>query len=120
MAKKLEAKAVRQDVLDAAAFDKIELLIKSTFHGSITAVVQDSCIIQIERNEMIRTSDLLNKLSAINKDGSPGVRSRLLESITGLKYGQIVVVIKNGAVVQIEKTEKSRLTGWQGQYGEVV
>ena len=105
--------------LETAALDKVDLVISSTFHGSITFVIQDGYVIQIERNEKIRIGDLLNNLSVKKVDNSK-VRSKILESINGLRYGQVVVVIKNGAVVQIEKTEKSRFNAWEGVDGEGI
>lgn len=121
MSRNIKAKAAKSVGLDSAALDKVELLISGTFHGSITFVVQDSCVIQVERNEKFRMSDLLNNGSAGTKAfDSSRVRSKILESISGLKYGQVVVVIKNGAVVQIEKTEKSRFTEWEGVDGEGI
>lgn len=120
MAKNTQEKNVRS-VIDSAALDKVELLINSTFHGSVTFIIQDSCVIQIERNEKLRLNDLLNKSAVGAKtNDSSRVRTKILESISGLKYGQIVVVIKNGAVVQIEKTEKSRFTEWEGVDGEGI
>jgi len=120
MAKNTSIKSAR-NVIDSDALDKVELLINSTYHGSVTFIIQDSCVIQIERSEKLRLSDLLNKPSTGAKtNDSSRVRAKILESLSGLKYGQIVVVIKNGAVVQIEKTEKSRFTEWEGVDGEGI
>lgn len=118
---KISAKHTKPGGLDPAALDKVELLINSTFHGSITFVVQDGWVIQIERNEKIKMGDLLHNLSAGKKaNDSSRIRAKIVESIHGLKYGQVAVVIKNGAVVQIEKTEKNRFTSWEGMDGEGI
>jgi hypothetical protein len=42
----------------------------------------------------------------------PNVRlvvSHILEALRGLNYGQITLVVHDGAVVQIERTERKRL-----------
>jgi hypothetical protein len=32
------------------------------------------------------------------------------EALRGLRYGQVTVIVQDGVVVQIERTEKTRLT----------
>lgn len=51
---KKNARAVQQQVVPQAVMDQIEKVINSTLHGSVTLIVQDSRIIQIERVEKIR------------------------------------------------------------------
>lgn len=48
------------------------------------------------------------------------IRAKIAESIRGMRYGQIAIVIKNGKVVQIERTEKERFTGVEGKYGDGI
>ncbi|MDD4599928.1 hypothetical protein SDC9_13789 [bioreactor metagenome] len=121
MPNKLPSKNTKSGGLDPAALDKVEVLINNTFHGSITFIVQDGCVIQIERNEKIRIADLLHNLSVVKTvNDISKIRAKIVESTNGLKYGQVVVVIKNGAVVQIDKTEKSRFTSWEGMDGEGI
>lgn len=48
------------------------------------------------------------------------IRAKIAESIRGLRYGQVAIVIKNGKVVQIERTEKERFTGVEGKYGDGI
>jgi hypothetical protein len=40
---------------------------------------------------------------------SPGIEQRISEAISKIRYGTVVVVIQDGAVVQIETTEKHRI-----------
>ncbi|SHI83403.1 YezD family protein [Propionispora hippei] len=51
---KKNASAVQQEVVPQSVMDQIEKVINSTLHGSVTLIVQDSRIIQIERVEKIR------------------------------------------------------------------
>lgn len=51
---KKNADGAQQEVVPQAIMDQIEKVINSTLHGSVTLIVQDSRIIQIERVEKIR------------------------------------------------------------------
>lgn len=44
----------QQDMIPQDIMEQIEKVINSTLHGSVTLIVQDSRIIQIERVEKIR------------------------------------------------------------------
>lgn len=55
-----------------------------------------------------------------NSKSSAELQKMILEAIGGLKYGQVVFVIKNGKVVQVERTDKSRLTGLEGIFGDGI
>lgn len=61
-------------------------------------------------------------LAATNKSSknSAELQKMILEAIGGLKYGQVVFVIKNGKVVQVERTDKSRITGLEGIFGDGI
>lgn len=55
-----------------------------------------------------------------NSKQSAELQKMILEAVGGLKYGQVVFVIKNGKVVQVERTDKSRITGLEGIYGDGI
>lgn len=55
-----------------------------------------------------------------NSQQSAELQKMILEAVGGLKYGQVVFVIKNGKVVQVERTDKSRITGLEGIYGDGI
>jgi hypothetical protein len=45
--------------------------------------------------------------------GEPDPRPALeyiQEALRGLRYGQVTVIVQDGVVVQVERTEKTRLT----------
>lgn len=47
------------------------------------------------------------------------LRTHILELLRTLKFGQVAIIIKNGKITQIEKTEKQRST-LKGLYGEGI
>ncbi len=107
--------------------EQIERLIVSTFHGSVTLIVQDSRLIQIERNEKIRLSDLAAKhkaeASANSKKETGSTKNiwpTIMEAVNGLRFGQIAIVIKEGKIVQFDKTEKQRFPDVEGIYGDGI
>jgi hypothetical protein len=48
------------------------------------------------------------------------LRTEITKALGGLQYGQLVILIKDGKVVQIDRTEKKRLPSLQGIYGEGI
>jgi len=48
------------------------------------------------------------------------LRSEIGKALSGLQYGQLVILIKDGKVTQIDRTEKRRLPGLQGVNGEGI
>lgn len=47
---------------------------------------------------------------AVDKD-DPGTQAlaRVREALAGLRYGEVTVIVQDGVVVQVERTEKLRL-----------
>ncbi len=63
----------------------------------------------------------------MKKSGSPDVaagfpllRAEIIQALRGLQYGQVVILIKDGKVTQIDRTEKRRLPNLQGINGEGI
>jgi hypothetical protein len=48
------------------------------------------------------------------------LRAEITKALAGLQYGQLVILIKDGKVVQIDRTEKKRLPNLQGVCGEGI
>ncbi|MDR7868874.1 MAG: YezD family protein [Sporomusaceae bacterium] len=48
------------------------------------------------------------------------LRTEITKALGGLQYGQLVIMIKDGKVVQIDRTEKRRLPSLQGINGEGI
>lgn len=105
----------RSTVVSSQVAEQISAIIDNTFHGNIVLVVQDYQLIQIDRNEKIRpvTHGNLAKKNTITQKG---INSNLMwtsieSALLQLAYGQVVVVVKQGKIVQIERTEKKRVPG---------
>ncbi|WP_425060084.1 hypothetical protein SCACP_07320 [Sporomusa carbonis] len=97
----------------------IEQSVQDISFGSITLVIQDSRVIQIEKLEKIRICDQLPKavVKTTAVASMPGVRTRVLQSVSGMEYGKVVIQIQAGQIMQVERTEKYRvgkLTGLNG------
>lgn len=48
------------------------------------------------------------------------LRAEITAALSGLEYGQVVILIKDGKVTQIERTEKKRLPRLEGLNGEGI
>ena len=105
--------------------DQIIAILNSTFHGNVALIYQDCRLVQIERNEKIRPSELKrgnNHLLQGLKENCdlPTVRARIQEAFEKMEYGQVVIVIKEGRIIQIDRTEKQRFPTLVGLYGDGI
>ena len=103
----------------------IETEIQGTGHGTVTLIVQDGRLIQIDKTEKIRlVSDSLGKskqdVSVAEKHQLSSLRFRIGKALSELQYGQIVIVIKNHQITQIERLEKYRVGAMEGLFGEGI
>lgn len=105
----------------AKALAVIDQSIQNISFGEIVLIVQDGHIVQIERTEKIIISSQKN-----SEHGKKGIeeinllRKKILGELSHLQYGQLVVKIKAGKAVQIEKTEKRRFPEVEGVYGDGI
>jgi len=105
--------------------DQIVSILNSTFHGNVALIYQDCRLVQIERNEKIRPSDSndgKNNLPQGLKENCdlPAVRMRIQQAFERMEYGQVVIVIKEGRIIQIDRTEKQRFPTLVGLYGDGI
>lgn len=107
------------DALDGGVLGVIEAAVTGIVFGSITLVVQDSCLLQMEKVEKVRFADLGAK-PAPRSEAAVTVRAKITTALKGLRYGQVVLVVKDGKITQIEKTEKQRFTLLEGVNGEGI
>jgi len=103
----------------------IETEIQRTGHGTVTLIVQDSRLIQIDKTEKIRlVSDSPGKskqsATASEEPQLSNLRLRIGKTLEGLQYGQIVIVMKNHQITQIERLEKYRVGAMEGLFGEGI
>jgi hypothetical protein len=94
----------------------IEQAIKEIGFGSVTLVLQDARIIQMEKLEKIRFGE--KPVKCANKPAAAGsFKTRILQSVNGMEYGKVAIQIQSGQIMQVERTEKYRvgkLTGLNG------
>lgn len=105
--------------------DQIISILNSTFHGNVALIYQNSRLVQIERNEKIRPSDLSNGNNQVPQGlkencDLPAVRTRIQAAFENMEYGQVVIVIKEGRIIQIDRTEKQRFPTLVGLYGDGI
>lgn len=122
--KKNQAGFKAANLITPQIMDQIISILKSTFHGNVSLITQDGRLVQIERNEKIRPCDIASKGNPINstaeKQDDSAVRVKIQEACAALEYGQVVIVIKEGKIVQIDRTEKQRFPALMGIYGDGI
>lgn len=115
----------KNNSITSESMDQIISILSSTFHGNVTLIYQDSRLMQIERNEKIRPITLAvgkktSSAAVIEKRDFSALRARIMEALEKLEYGQIVIGIKEGRVIQIDRTEKQRFSDLVGIYGDGI
>lgn len=115
----------QNNAITSETMDQIISILSSTFHGNVTLVYQDSRLMQIERNEKIRPITLAGGNKAMptgvkEKFDFSALRVRILEALEKLEYGQVVIGLKEGRVIQIDRTEKQRFSALVGIYGDGI
>lgn len=106
-----------------AALDLIEQAIRDISFGSLTLVVQDSKVIQLEKLEKIRICGQQAKGTAktVEKEvDRAGVRIRIMQSVSGMEYGKVAIQIQAGQIMQVERTEKYRVGKLTGLHGDGI
>lgn len=115
----------KNSFIPSGTMDQIISILNSTFHGNIALIYQNSRLVQIERNEKIRPVDFKSEY----KEGIQGLkescdlpafRKRILDNFEKMEFGQVVIVIKEGQIVQIDRTEKQRFSTLVGLYGDGI
>lgn len=94
----------------------IEQMQKISF-GEVVLVAQDGVLVQIESQEKLRLANWGQHLEQqlwTDKQQKHIVK-HLQQEFNHLAYGKLVIVIKNGNVIQMERTEKQRFTGLDGE-----
>lgn len=90
--------------------------------GSVTLIIQDSRLIQMNKLEKVRFvgHDKADNGKILPKPAGPSIRDKITKALADIKYGQVTFVIKEGAIVQIERTEAQRINPLQGLNGEGI
>jgi hypothetical protein len=107
------SKGITEEVLTL-----IEQAVKSINFGSVTLVLQDSCIIQMEKLEKIRIGE--QPVKGANKTTAISFKTRILQSVSGMEYGKVAIQIQAGQIMQVERTEKYRIGKLAGLNGDGI
>lgn len=117
----------KQDCVDESGYfpnAALELIVQAAHDisfGSLTLVVQDSKVIQIEKLEKIRLCQQQPKASGkASAAVSNAVRLRIVQSVSGMEYGKVMIQIQSGQIMQVERTEKFRIGKLTGVYGDGI
>ena len=113
----------QQDALSTEVGEMIKRLIKETAFGSILLVVQDSRVVQVERNEKFQfpaPRKNANSLSQGSQAAAQKSLSGLSAALKGLQFGQVAVKIQESRIVQIDRTEKRRMQDLTGISGDGI
>jgi len=114
----------KKTTITTVALDQIMAIVKDISHGNITLMTQNYRLVQIERNEKIRPYDLEKPIKKTGPDHEicnyQAARTGILEACRTLEYGQVVIVIKDGKIVQIDRTEKQRFPSLVGINGDGI
>lgn len=93
----------------------IEQAITDINFGTVTLVLQDARIIQMEKLEKIRFGE--KPVKGANKPTAGSLKTRILQSVSNMEFGKVAIQIQTGQITQVERTEKYRvgkLTGLNG------
>ena len=104
------SKGITEEVLSL-----IEQAITNITFGSVTLVLQDARIIQMEKLEKIRIGE--KPVKSVSKPTAGSLKTRILQSVSNMEFGKVVIQIQTGQITQVERTEKYRvgkLTGLNG------
>lgn len=58
--------------------------------------------------------------SDLGQGAGENLKAEILKALSGLQYGQLVIMIKDGKVTQIDRTEKKRMPRLEGVGGEGI
>ena len=115
---------VKKNSITTKTIDQIIAISQQIQFGSVTLTTQNFRLIQIERQEKIRPDDLAVGITStggsLSRNDLTAIRRGIREACEQLEYGQVVIVIKNGKIVQMERTEKQRFPSLIGVNGDGI
>lgn len=100
-----------------AAMQYILQALESINFGEIALIAQDGILVQIETSEKVRLEHLLQKNAEPKQPVSnpEAVAKHIRQEFSRLLFGKLVIVVKQGKVTQMERTEKQRFLGLDGE-----
>jgi hypothetical protein len=100
--------------------EKIEYALKDVEFGTVTVIYQDGKAIQLEKQQKIRLDQGRNMVQQTQQMDNADLRKRFQLVARGLKFGKIALEIRNGSIIQIERTDKIRFIAVEGSYGDGI
>jgi hypothetical protein len=109
-------------VVDNSFLESLIELLKRTFHGQVTLITQNYRVVQVERKENFNPEELQEDYLGLNLENfnSRVIKDKVVQALKGLEYGQVVLLIKKGRLVQIERHLKERFSDLQGLGGDGI
>lgn len=94
-------------------------------YGTLTLIVRDENLIQIDKIDKIRIGKDIKEKSSGKSENQKNIntidtRRRINAELKGLAYGQIILVIADNKITHIERIERHRLKFVEGQYGDGI
>ena len=85
--------------------------------GEVVLVAQDGILVQVEWKEKLRIESFGCQWDeqVWSEKQRQHVAEHIRQEFCRLQYGRLVIVVKRGSVVQMERTEKQRFTGLDGE-----
>lgn len=104
------------EIPDEVMAEILSILQRISF-GEVILVAQDGILVQIECNEKIRLENFGSRQDMRVWDARKCqcIANHVRQEFTRLTYGRLVIVVKRGSVIQMERTEKQRFTGLDGE-----
>ena len=103
--------------------ETVSRLMREMQFGYLTIAVQDGRVIQLERNEKFRFPDSRNTAAHVKSKYRPNDEDwspRLRDALTNLRFGQVIVKVQGGRIVQLDRTEKRRWPELMGVGGDGI
>jgi hypothetical protein len=109
-------------IIDGTILEGLINLLRKTFHGQVVIITQNYKVVQVERKENFNPEELLVPELSLEETGfkPQAVREKIKQALKGLEFGQVVLVIKKGRLIQIERHLKERFTDLQGLGGDGI
>lgn len=109
-------------IIDATLLEGLARLLKRTYHGQVVLVAQNFRVVQVERRENFNPEELLEPdLGLFPESFDPkAIKDKIVQALKGLEFGQVILVVKKGRVVQIERHLKERFADLQGLGGDGI
>ncbi|MDR0354523.1 MAG: YezD family protein [Deltaproteobacteria bacterium] len=109
-------------LLDNSLLEAVMELLKKTFHGQLTLLVQNRKVVQVERRENFNPEELTGEVPGLSPENFNAqiVKNKVVQALKGLEFGQVILMVKKGRLVQIERLTKERFANLQGLGGDGI